>query len=115
MTPPAAAALAYLAGPFSGVLLLGVEKTSRFVKFHAWQSLVGLGLLGVAATLLLLFAFAMLVVSPTGFWVMLWLAAIAAAAWVGVWAACLVQAYRGRLWKLPLAGAYAERKAGLLR
>ena len=115
LTPPTAAALSYLAGPFSGALLVAVEKTSRFVKFHAWQSLIGLGLLGVASTLLLLLAFAMLVVSPTGFWVMLWLAAITAVAWVGVWAACLVQAYRGRLWKLPLAGGYAERRAGLLR
>ena len=115
LTPPAAAALSYLAGPFSGALLLAVEKTSRFVKFHAWQSLIGLGLLGVASTLLLLLAFATLIVSPTGFWVMLWLAAISAAGWVGVWAACVVQAYRGRLWKLPLAGGYAERKAGLLR
>jgi uncharacterized membrane protein len=115
LTPPMAAALSYLAGPFSGALLLAVEKTSRFVKFHAWQSLVGLGLLGVASTLLLLLAFAMLIVSPTAFWVMLWLAAITAAGWLGVWAACLVQAYRGRLWKLPLAGPYAERRAGLLR
>ena len=115
LTPPAAAALSYLAGPFSGALLLAVEKTSRFVKFHAWQSLIGLGLLGVASTLLLLLAFAMLIVSPTAFWVMLWLAAITAAGWVVVWAACVVQAYRGRLWKLPLAGGYAERRAGLLR
>lgn len=115
LTPPVAAALAYLAGPFSGALLLGVEKTSRFVKFHAWQSLVGLGLLGIISTMLLVLAFAMLVVSPTAFWTMLWLAALSAVGWIGVWVVCLLQAYRGRLWKLPLAGAYAERKAGLLR
>ena len=115
LTPPAAAALAYLAGPFSGALLLAVEKTSRFVRFHAWQSLVGLGVLGVASALLLFLAFMMLIVSPTAFWTILWLAALAGIAWVGVWAACLVQAYRGRVWKLPLAGTYAERRAGLLK
>ena len=115
LTPPAAAALSYLAGPFSGALLLAVEKTSRFVRFHAWQSLVGLGVLGVVSAMLLLLAFMMLVVSPTAFWTILWLAALAGIAWVGVWAACLVQAYRGRLWKLPLAGTYAERRAGLLK
>ena len=115
LTPPVAAALAYLAGPFSGALLLGVEKTSRFVKFHAWQSLLGLGILGVASAVLLLLAFMMLVVSPTAFWIVLWLAALSGVAWVGVWAACVLQAYRGRLWKLPLAGPYAERRAGLLR
>jgi uncharacterized membrane protein len=115
LTPPAAAALSYLAGPFSGALLLAVEKTSRFVRFHAWQSLVGLGGLGVASAMLLFLAFMMLIVSPTAFWTILWLAALAGVAWVGVWAACLVQAYRGRVWKLPLAGHYAERRAGLLK
>ena len=115
LTPPVAAALAYLAGPFSGALLLGVEKTSRFVKFHAWQSLLGLGILGVASAVLLLLAFMMLIVSPTAFWIVLWLAALSGIAWVAIWAACVLQAYRGRLWKLPLAGPYAERRAGLLR
>jgi uncharacterized membrane protein len=115
LTPPIAGTLAYLAGPFSGALLLGVERSSRFVKFHAWQAVLGLGVLGFAALLLLLLAFGMLVISPTAFWVMLWLAAVTAAAWVVIWGICLVQAYRGRLWKLPLAGSYAERRAGLTR
>jgi uncharacterized membrane protein len=115
LTPPVAGALAYLAGPFSGALLIGVERSSRFVKFHAWQALVGLGLLGFAAALFLLLAFLMLLISPAGFWTMLWFAAVTAAVWVVVWAICLVQAYRGRLWKLPLAGHYAERRAGLGR
>ena len=113
LSPPVAGALAYLAGPLSGGLLLGLEHTSRFVKFHAWQALVGLGLLGCLALLLLVVAFLMLVMSPTAFWTMLWLSAMTAAAWVIVWAMCLVQAYRGRLWKLPFAGDYAERRAGL--
>ena len=115
LTPPVAATLAYLAGPFSGALLVGVERSSRFVKFHAWQALVGLGVLGMAAALFLLLAFVMLLMSPAAFWTMLWLAAITAAVWVVAWVICLVQAYRGRLWKLPLAGHYAERRAGLAR
>ena len=105
--------LAYLAGPFSGALLVAIEETSRFVKFHAWQSLVGLGVLGVAALICLGLAFLMLLISPAIFWGMLWLAAIGAAAWVVLWATCMVQAYRGRVWKLPFAGPYAERRAGL--
>ena len=47
LQPTVAGALAYLAGPLSGALLIGVERTSRFVKFHAWQALVALGGLGV--------------------------------------------------------------------
>jgi uncharacterized membrane protein len=111
LTPRMAAALAYLAGPFSGALLLATERTSRFVRFHAWQAVFGLGVLGTAAVLFLIMAFVTLIASPTAFWAMLWLAAITGVAWVIVWALCLRQAYIGRLWKLPIAGAYAERFA----
>jgi uncharacterized membrane protein len=109
LTPQAAAALAYLAGPFSGALLLAVERTSRFVRFHAWQAVLGLGGLGLVAGLSLVLAFLMLIASPTAFWVMLWLSAFAAVAWIVAWGVCLFQAYKGRSWKLPLAGNYAER------
>ncbi|HET7216911.1 MAG TPA: protease complex subunit PrcB family protein [Vicinamibacterales bacterium] len=113
LTPRVAAFMAYLAGPFSGALLLATERTNAFVRFHAYQALVGLGVLGIAAVLFLILAFALLIASPTAFWVMLWLAALTAIAWVAVWAFCLVQAYQGRRWKLPLAGDYAERRAAL--
>ena len=115
LRPPVAAALSYLAGPLSGALLLLAEQSSRFVKFHAWQSLVGLGVLAIAALSFLGFAFVMLVFSSTAFWVMLWLAAVAGVAWIGLWGTCLVQAWRGRLWHLPWAGRFAERRAGLTR
>ena len=115
LTPPVAGSLAYLAGPFSGALVLATERTSRFVKFHAWQALLGLGVLGTAAVMCLGLAFLMLVISPTLFWTLLWLSAIAGAAWVVLWAICVVQAYRGRLWKIPFAGSYAEKRAGLSR
>ena len=52
-----AAALAYLAGPFSGVLILLAEQTNPYVRFHAWQSIVGLGGLGVFVVLLGMLAF----------------------------------------------------------
>jgi uncharacterized membrane protein len=110
LTPPVAAALAYLAGPLSGALLLATERTNSFVRFHAWQALLGLGILGIAALGFLVLAFAFLIVSPTAFWVMLWLSAATAATWLAAWAVCVVQAYQGRLWKLPLFGHYAERK-----
>lgn len=111
LTPPVAAVLAYLAGPFSGALLLATERTSRFVRFHAWQSLIALGALGVAAVVFLLLAFALLLVSPVAFSTMLWLAALTALAWLLVWAVCLFEAYKGRVWKLPVVGVYAERRA----
>lgn len=113
LTPRVAAFMAYLAGPFSGALLVASERSSAFVRFHAWQALVALGTIGGAAVLFLLLAFALLIVSPTAFWTMLWLAALTAVAWVAVWALCLVQAYQGRRWKLPFFGDFAERRAAV--
>jgi uncharacterized membrane protein len=110
LMPHVAATLAYLAGPFSGALLLATEPASLFVRFHAWQAVLGLGLLGAVALFFLIFAFIMLLVSPTAFWVFLWLAAATGAAWIVVWAFCVVNAYKGRVWKLPLAGAWADKK-----
>jgi uncharacterized membrane protein len=109
LAPQMAGALAYLAGPLSGGLLVIVETSSRFVRFHAWQALLGLGALALTAIAFLGLAFFMLIFSPKVFWALLWLAAIAALGWVLLWAICLVQAYNGRRWKMPLAGAYAER------
>lgn len=108
LTPHIAASLAYLAGPFSGALLLATEPASSYVRFHAWQAVLGLGVLGIAAVGFLGLAFVLLIVSPTAFWAMLWLAAATGAAWVAVWGLCLFNAYKGRVWKMPLAGAYAE-------
>ena len=110
LTPRVAGAMAYLAGPFSGALLLATEQSSRYVRFHAWQALLGLGVVGTAAACFLLFAFALLIVSPTAFWAMLWLAAVTGVVWVILWAMCLWQAYNGHMFKLPVAGDFAERR-----
>ena len=104
-----AAALAYLAGPFSGVLVLLAERTSPYVRFHAWQSVLGLGGLGVIVALLLGVAFASLIVSATAFRGLLVASWLAWALWIACWAICLVKALTRRRWKLPIAGEYAER------
>ena len=109
LTPRVAAVLAYLAGPFSGVLILLAERTSSFVRFHAWQSVLGLGALGVIVVMVLGLAFASLVVSARAFLFLYLVAGLVWASWVVAWVICMVQAFNGRRWKLPIAGAYAER------
>jgi len=109
LAPHVAAVLAYLAGPFSGVLVLLAERTSSYVRFHAWQSVIGLGGLGLAVALLLGLAFASVIVSATAFRSLLLVSWIAWVVWILVWAVCVVKAFTGRRWKLPIAGAYAER------
>ncbi len=111
LRPATAGALAYMAGPFSGALFLIVERTSRSVRFHAWQALLGLGTLGALAVLCLGLAFLMLVVSPTIFTVLLWASAITALATLVFGIVCVAQALAGRRYRIPIAGGYAERFA----
>jgi len=106
-----AAALAYLAGPFSGILILLAERTNSYVRFHAWQSVIGLGGLGVLVALLLGLAFGSVIVSATAFRVLLVASWVAWALWIVCWAVCLLKAFTRRRWKLPIAGDYAERLA----
>ena len=104
-----AAALAYLAGPFSGVLVLLAENTSSYVRFHAWQSIIGLGGLGLLVVVVWGVAFASVIVSATAFRVLITVFWVVAAVWLVVWGLCLVKAFTRRRWKLPIAGGYAER------
>jgi uncharacterized membrane protein len=108
-----AAALAYLAGPVSGLLIVILERSSRFVRFHAMQSIVGLGGLWLLAAAFGLLAGLAVFVSATGFFVLLYAAWITGGAWIVVWIICLVKAFTGQWWKLPVAGDYAERWSAL--
>ena len=111
LEPNFAAALAYLAGPFSGILILLVERASRYVRFHAWQAVLGLGTLGVVAAAALVFSFLTLLLSPLAFTAMYRLSEILAVLWVVAWVFCLVKAFTGRAWRMPVAGRFAERLA----
>jgi len=111
LSPIAASVLAYLAGPLSGVLMLVAEPSHPDVRFHAWQSIIALGGLGLAVMASYVLAFVALFVSATGVSV---LVRVSTAMWLAllvVWAICLWKAVSGERWKLPLAGEYAERLA----
>jgi uncharacterized membrane protein len=111
LEPQFAGALAYLAGPLSGVTILLAERSNRFVRFHAWQAIIGLGGLGILTVVLLLSAFLSLFVSPALFRILSIAAVVAAVVWLLAWGTCLVKAFGGSAWKLPLAGKLAERRA----
>ena len=111
LEPQFAAALAYLAGPFSGAVILMAERSNRFVLFHAWQAIIGLGGLGVLAVSLLVLAFMGLFVSTYAFTAFYWLAGLTTITWLVAWAVCLVKAFVGSAWRMPVAGRYAEERA----
>jgi uncharacterized membrane protein len=111
LEPNFAAALAYLAGPFSGILILLVERANGFVRFHAWQAILGLGGLGLLSAGALVFSFLTLLLSPFAFTLMYRLSEVIAIAWVLAWIVCLWKAFSGARWHMPVAGRYAERLA----
>jgi uncharacterized membrane protein len=111
LEPRTASALAYLAGPFSGGLILLAESTNEDVRFHAWQSIVGLGGLGLAILASYILAFVALFVSATAVSLMVGVATVVWIVLAIVWVICLWKAWSGERWKLPLVGDYAERHA----
>jgi uncharacterized membrane protein len=115
LDPRTASALAYHAGPFSGVLILLAESKNADVRFHAWQSVIGLGGVGLAIVLSYALGVVALFVSAAAVTVMLVVAALLWVVLLLVWAICLYKAYAGERWKLPLAGDYAERFARKVR
>jgi uncharacterized membrane protein len=111
LDPNLAAALAYLAGPFSGVVILLVERANRYVRFHAWQSILGLGGLGVLSAATLILSFATLLISPFLFTMMYRFSEVVAVVWLVAWIVCLVKAFSGARWEMPIVGRYAGRLA----
>lgn len=98
-----AAALCYLLGFFSGILFLVIERDSRFVRFHAYQSLLTFAALFVISV-------GTLLVPLIGPLVGYFLPIVTFALWVIL----MVQAFRGNRFKLPWVGDWAEQESSTL-
>lgn len=100
LSPNVAGLLCYVAGWVSGIVFLVIEKKSKFVKFHAWQSIMTFGVLTVAY--LVLFSI------PFVGWVLgtiVWILGLV------LWIILMIQAGTGKMWKLPWVGGWAEKQA----
>jgi uncharacterized membrane protein len=111
LAPNVLAALAYAAWWVTGLAVLALERDHAFVRFHAWQSVIGLGALWAIGVGFYFAAFLVLSVSAAGFTAMLWIAMIAWLIGLVAWIACLLTAWNGQVRKLPLVGVLAERYA----
>jgi uncharacterized membrane protein len=87
-----AAMLAYALGWVSGAFFLAVEKNSRFVRFHAWQSV-----------LTFLPVFVAFWIVPL--WFLFWPFSVA------IWLLLMFKAFQGERFKLPVVGDIADRRA----
>jgi uncharacterized membrane protein len=96
-----AATLAYLGGAISGIVLLVLEKQSRYVRFHAMQSTI--------TFLLALVVHLVLMGTPVVGWVLVVPFIIAVAV---LWLYLMFKAFRGQEYKLPYIGDWAERQLG---
>jgi len=95
--------LCYLFGWVSGLIFFLLEKKNHFVRFHAMQSLLFFGILGI-----LEWVFSnLLIFSPIGW-------ALGLVMFIG-WIVMMVKAHRGEYYKLPLFGDLAERLIGQIR
>lgn len=92
-------AVAYLLGFITGVVLLLVEKKSKFVRFHAMQSTIFFGGLFVV-NLALGFI-------PLLGWLVGFLLSLAAFV---MWIVLMWKAFSGEMYKLPVVGELAEKQ-----
>ncbi|MBO2945388.1 hypothetical protein JJQ72_15535 [Paenibacillus sp. F411] len=94
-----AGTLCYLFPMVGGILFLALEKRSRYVLFHALQSLLAFGILALAHLL-------------SGAVPLIGLLATALLGLVSVllWLMMMIHAAQGRWYKLPWIGYFAEKQ-----
>lgn len=99
-----AAAIAYV--PIVALVFLFIEKTSRFVKFHAVQSL------GLAVGWMVVW-FGLMVIGmiPVVGWLTVLLWPILGIGMFVVWVVALIKAFQGQQWKLPVLGDIAAKQS----
>jgi uncharacterized membrane protein len=112
MTANVAGLLCYVAGWITGIIFVVLEKKSKFVKFHAWQSIITFGALTVVQIILSTLGAIAVSLFSFGLWnfahvlgIIVWVIT------VGLWIALILLAYQGKMWKVPLAGNWAEKQA----
>jgi len=92
--------LCYVLGWITGIVFLILEKENKFVRFHAFQSLLTFLPLSVLAWILTQI--------PIVGWV------LAGLVWVLIlilWLVLMFKAYQGEKYKLPIVGDIAEKQA----
>jgi uncharacterized membrane protein len=107
-----AGALAYVLGPITGIAFLVMEKESRFVRFHAMQSVL-IGVVLIIVNFVMNVFNAVLVRIPLIGWLFaLGLVMVVGLASLVLWLALMYAAYRGQEWELPVIGREARKLLG---
>jgi len=100
------ALLTYVLGWITGLIFLLLEKESRFVKFHALQSLITFLGLHIVTIFIGMFPF----IGWGLFRFIGWaISSILALIALILWIVCMIKAYQGEWFKLPIVGEIAEK------
>jgi uncharacterized membrane protein len=99
-----AALLTYVLGLVTGIIFLVIEKESKFVRFHAFQSIL---ISAVYIILNMILGFIPII----GWLISLLLSPV----FFVLWLILLYQAYQGKLFKLPVIGDFAEEQSNKLQ
>lgn len=100
LDPKVAGLLCYLGVFITGIIFIAIEKQSRFVKFHAMQSIITFAGLAVLNILFGMIPF-------IGWLVNLILAPVSFILWIVL----MLLALQGKSYKLPYIGDWAEQQA----
>ncbi len=93
--------LCYAGWWVSGLVFILIEKESKFVRFHAIQSICVFGILNIAIIIFGIIPVLNVVLPPL----------IGLFGFV-LWIILIIKAYQGTMFKLPWAGNFAEKRAG---
>jgi uncharacterized membrane protein len=99
LQPNLAGLLCYVVGWVTGLIFFILEKESKFVRFHAMQSIVVFGALTVVSIILSFIPF-------IG-WILGWLLGVVSFI---LWIILMLKAYKGEKYKIPWAGNFAEKQ-----
>lgn len=104
MSENLAALLSYVLGFITGIIFFVIEKQSRFVKFHAMQSIL------VSAALMVL-SFVLGFIPFIGWIALILLGPVSFVLWILL----MVKAYKYVWFKLPVVGDIAEKQADAIK
>ncbi len=116
MSPNTSAGLSYLCSWITGLIFLLSEKQSRFVRFHALQSLFYTGAYVVISYIFDIIKSAVPTMDASGNYTPIYTVVDS----IGIlllllsfafWLVCMICAFRGKYFKLPLIGNWALRIA----
>ena len=94
--------LCYVLGWISGLVFILIEGESKFVRFHALQSIYVFGVITIASIILGWIP----VIGPVVLSPLLGLLGVV------LWIILMIKAYQGTRYKLPWSGDIAEKKVG---